>query len=249
MAATDSMREAESGQATARRGSLARFLPIGIIAAGAAAALWFGGDYLSFETLAANRDALVTFRDGNLVVTIAAYIAIYAVVVAFSVPGAVWLTLGGGFLFGTVMATAATVVAATIGATLIFLAARSSLGDVLKAKAGGWIARLEEGFREGEVSYLLIMRLVPAVPFFIANLAPAFLGVRLKTFVWTTFVGIIPGTAVYASVGAGLGALLDRGETPDLGIIFSPAVLGPLLGLAALAALPVVIRRIRGKRA
>ncbi|MEM8761440.1 MAG: VTT domain-containing protein, partial [Pseudomonadota bacterium] len=151
----------------------------------------------------------------------------------------------GGAEPGAEEEAALSVTGATIGAILIFLAARTSLGETLKEKAGGWLTKIEQGFQEGAVSYLLIMRLVPAIPFFIANLAPAFLGVPLRTFAWTTFVGIIPGAAVYSSIGSGVGALIDKGETPDLGIIFSPEVLGPLVGLALLAALPVIIKRFR----
>ncbi|MEM1300792.1 MAG: VTT domain-containing protein, partial [Pseudomonadota bacterium] len=126
----------------------------------------------------------------------------------------------------------------------IFLAAKTALGEALRARAGGWLSRMEEGFREGQISYLLIMRLVPAVPFFVANLAPAFFGVRTWTYIWTTFVGIIPGTVVYISIGAGLGEQLARGEAPDLGVIFQPHVLGPLLGLALLASLPLVLKKL-----
>ncbi len=106
----------------------------------------------------------------------------------------------------------------------------------------GWIERLGRGFRQGEVSFLLIMRLIPAVPFFVANLVPAFLGARLVHFVWTTFVGVAPATVVFVSLGSGLGKQLARGEKPDLGVIFEPHILGPLLGLAALAALPLLLR-------
>lgn len=248
MSLVDVVRQAQDTDATARR-ALLRWLPLAMIAAGAAVAIFYGRDYLSFSALSENRDALAAFRDANFALTVAIYMGLYVAAVAFSVPGAVWLTIGGGFLFGTPLATASTVVAATIGAMVIFCAARSSLGAMLHAKAGRWLGRIEAGFREGEVSYLLIMRLVPAVPFFIANLAPAFLGVRLRTFAWTTLVGIIPGTAVYASVGAGLGSLFDHGKQPDLGVIFTPSVLGPLLGLAALSALPVILRKLRGRRA
>ena len=162
----------------------------------------------------------------------------------FSIPGATWLTLIGGFLFGTWLGAALVVPAATLGAVLIFLAARTALGDSLRQRAGKWIDPMEKGFREGEISYLLIMRLVPAVPFFVANLAPAFFGARLWTYVWTTFVGIIPGTVVYISIGAGLGEQLARGEAPDLGVITQPHVLGPLLGLAVLASLPLVLKKL-----
>ena len=148
--------------------------------------------------------------------------------------------------------TGLTVVAATLGATAIFLAARSSLGAGLERRLqgrGGFLARLRAGVAENEVSVLLTLRLIPAVPFFIANLAPAFLGVRTRTYIWTTFVGIIPGTAVYSWTGAGLGAVFDAGGEPDLGLIFRIEVLGPLLALAALAALPAVLRAVRGRRA
>ncbi|MEO1459865.1 MAG: TVP38/TMEM64 family protein [Pseudomonadota bacterium] len=231
------------------KAGLARFLPIALIALGAGTAIFFAQDLLSFSTLAENRDALNVWRDENFAFSMLVFVAAYAVATAFSVPGAIWFTITGGFLFGTVLGTALSVTGATIGATLVFLAARTSLGEVLKAKAGKWLERVEAGFREGEVSYLLIMRLVPAIPFFVANLAPAFFGVRLSTFAWTTFVGIIPGGAVYSSIGNGLGAIIDEGGTPDLGIIFSPDVLGPLLGLAFLAALPLLLRKLRGRTA
>jgi uncharacterized membrane protein YdjX (TVP38/TMEM64 family) len=169
--------------------------------------------------------------------------AVYVVAVGFSVPGAIWLTLLGGFLFGIVAGSVLVIVSATLGATLIFLAARSVLRGLLRRRAGGWVERMERGFRQGEVSFLLIMRLVPAVPFFVANLVPAFLGARLGTFVWTTLLGIAPATVVFVSVGAGLGEQLARGEEPDLGVIFQPHILGPLLGLAALAALPLLLKR------
>ncbi|MEL6217130.1 MAG: TVP38/TMEM64 family protein [Pseudomonadota bacterium] len=240
----EALREGSVTEPTKPTDRLLRLLPLGAIALGAAVSIWLFGDQLSFEALERNYEALLAWRDGNWALAAATYFAIYVLVVAFSVPGAVWLTLLGGFLFGTAAGTAIVVAAATLGATLIFLAARTAIGDWLRARAGGWVTRLESGFRDGEISFLLIMRLVPAVPFFVANLAPAFLGARLSTFMWTTFLGIIPGTLVYISVGAGLGAQLARGERPDLGIIFEWHVLGPLLGLALLAALPLVLKRL-----
>ena len=220
-----------------------RWALLGVLLAGAAAAFWVAGDRLTIDGTA--RQLRSRWRAGatrHLALAVAAFAAAYIAAVAFSVPGAVWLTLVGGFLFGVAAGAALVIVSATIGATLLFLAARTVLAAPLRGAAGGWVGRLERGFRRGEVSFLLVMRLVPAVPFFVANLAPAFLGARPWTFVWTTFVGIIPGTLVYISIGAGLGEQLERGERPDLGVIFQPYVLGPLLGLAALAALPLVLR-------
>ncbi|MEM7189974.1 MAG: TVP38/TMEM64 family protein [Pseudomonadota bacterium] len=221
-----------------------RFLPLAVIALGAITGIFFLGDYLSLSALAENYQALSDWRAENLTLAIIVFVGIYALATAFSIPGGVWLTLVGGFLFGTVLGSVLVVGAATAGAMMIFLAARTALGDALRSRASGWLSRMEEGFRAGEVSYLLIMRLVPAIPFFVANLAPAFLGARTFTFFWTTLIGIIPGTVVYISLGAGLGEQLSRGETPNLGIIFEWHVLGPLLGLAALAALPVVLKAL-----
>ena len=224
-----------------------RFVPIAVIAAGALLAYFLVGDRLNYATLEENREALVAWRDRNLAVAALGYVAIYAVSVAFSVPGAIWLTMAGGFLFGTVLATALTVVSATTGATAIFLAARSSLGAELRRRAGPWLDRVYREVERGEISFLLVIRLIPAIPFFVANIVPAFVNVRLANFIWTTFIGILPATAVISSVGAGLGEVIDKGGKPDPGVIFEPYVLGPLLGLAALAALPVIVRKLRGE--
>ena len=234
----------QGASVSAKQSGFARYVPILLIATGAVAAFVLARDYLSFDALQANYESLIDWRDQNIVLAVLVFAAIYTISVAFSVPGAIWLTLIGGFLFGTVLGTITVVLAATLGALLIFLAAKTAIGDTLRAKAGAWVARMEDGFREGEISYLLIMRLVPAVPFFIANLAPAFLGARTWTFVWTTIVGIVPGTLVFISIGAGLGEQLSRGEKPDLGVIFEWHILGPLLGLAVLAALPLILKKL-----
>jgi uncharacterized membrane protein YdjX (TVP38/TMEM64 family) len=141
--------------------------------------------------------------------------------------------------------------AATTGATLIFGAARMGLGDRLRARmeaSEGMMARIKKGLDENQWSMLFFIRLVPAVPFFVANLIPAFLGVPLRRFVISTFLGIIPGSLVYTSVGAGLGEVFARGETPNLGIIFELHILLPILGLCALSLLPVLIKAFTGKK-
>jgi uncharacterized membrane protein YdjX (TVP38/TMEM64 family) len=239
----------KSGSEQAAGGfSAKRLIPVAIAAAGAVALYAFGRDYLSFEALKENREALSAWRDANYVVAALTYMMIYAVAVGLSFPGGLVLTLTGGFLFGTIFGGFFAVTGATIGAITIFLVAKTGLGDVLQARAGKWVKKAEEGFHANEVSFLLIMRLVPAIPFFAANLVPAFLGASPVKYAWTTFVGIMPGAFVYASVGAGLSAVFARGETPNLGIIFELQVLGPLLGLAALSALPIVIKKVRGKK-
>jgi uncharacterized membrane protein YdjX (TVP38/TMEM64 family) len=209
-------------------------------------------DHLSFEALRENREALIAFRDAHLVQTVMVFLLAYVVIVAFSLPGALVATLTGGFLFGTLGGSLLSVTAATLGATLIFLAARSGLGARLKARmdaSEGRIGAISRGLDGNQWSMLFLMRLVPVVPFFVANLVPAFLAVPLHRFVISTFLGIIPGSLVYASVGAGLGEVFARGETPDLGVIFEPHVLLPLLGLSVLALLPVLLRGVQGGRA
>jgi uncharacterized membrane protein YdjX (TVP38/TMEM64 family) len=229
------------------RFSLRRALPMLLIAACAAAGFWLFGDVLSFDTLRDNREALIAWRDSNLVLAAVAYCAIYVVAVALSLPGAAVMTMAGGFLFGVVWGTGLTVGGATLGALLVFLAARHGFGDALHARlrargGSGALARIERGLSENQMSFLFLIRLVPVVPFFVANLAPALFGVSARLFVLTTFLGIIPGSAVYSWIGSGLGAVFARGESPDLSLLTDPVVWGPLLGLAALAALPIVLR-------
>ncbi|CAN5601624.1 TVP38/TMEM64 family protein [soil metagenome] len=236
-----------------RRMSLRRLLPLAGLVLAAALVLWLFGDLLSFEALRDNRGALIAWRDANPVLAAGLYVAAYVLVVALSLPGGAVMTLAGGFLFGALAGAGMAVVAATAGATAIFLAAKHGLGDLLYARmtargGDGLLRRLEAGLRENELSFLISVRLVPAFPFFLVNLAPAFLGVRLRNYVIATFLGIIPGTAVYAWIGAGLGAVFERGETPDLGIVFDPVVLGPLLGLALLAAMPMLVKALRRRK-
>jgi len=204
------------------------------------------GDFLSLETLSANRARLLEFVQSNAVVAILAFMAIYVAAVAFSIPGAVWLTIAGGFVFGSIAATFYIVVAATVGATAVFLLARYVLGDVLRAKAGQALKNMEDGFRKNALSYLLVLRLVPLFPFFLVNLVPAFLGVPLRTYIIGTFLGIIPGTFVFATVGAGIGDALAAGAGVDpAAALRQPTVIGALAGLAILALIPVVYKRMK----
>lgn len=223
-------------------------LPILIILAAAIAGAFLLRDYLSFDALAANREALLAFRDAHFVWASLGFIAAYVVIVAFSLPGATIATLTGGFLFGLFPGALYNVTGATIGAVAVFLAARAGFGAAVARKVqdgGGAGAKLMAGLRENEWSVLFMMRLIPVLPFFVANLIPAFVGTRLMPYLVTTFFGIMPGAVVYTSVGAGLGEVFAAGKTPDLGIIFAPHVLGPILGLAALSALPIVLKRFR----
>jgi uncharacterized membrane protein YdjX (TVP38/TMEM64 family) len=228
-----------------------RRLPFLAILAGAAAGAALLGDRLSLAALAEHRAALIALRDANYALAALAFVAGYAAIVTFSLPGALLATLTGGFLFGTFPGVLFNVTGATIGAVLVFLAARAGFGARLAARidaSDGRIRDIKRGLAENEIPVLLLLRLVPVVPFFLANLIPAAMGVGLARFAATTFVGIIPGALVYTAAGAGLGEVLARGEAPDLGLIFEPQVLAPLLGLAALAALPILLRALRARR-
>ena len=234
-----------------KKSGLARYLPLIAIAIVAAIGAFALRDYLSFDALRENRETLLAFRDSNLVLTVLLFIAAYVLIVAFSLPGAAIATLTGGFLFGTWAGSLINVIGATIGAIVIFQAARMGLGEKLKERmdaSEGLVAKIKKGIDENQWSMLFFIRLVPAVPFFVANLIPAFLGVPLYRFAVSTFLGIIPGSLVYTSVGAGLGEVFARGESPNLGIIFEPHILLPILGLCALSLLPVVIKKVTGKK-
>ncbi len=244
-----------------------------------------GPSYISFDALHKHRSALIDWIGGNGGVAALAFIGSYAVVTAFSLPVASLLTIGAGFLFGTALAdilpaatrdglvdtfgasapsivgTAVTtlyiIAGGTLGATALFLAAKTAFAELLRAKAGGTIRKLEEGFRENELSYMLILRLIPVFPFWLVNLAPAFLGVSLRAFVIGTFFGIIPGTFVYALVGNGLGSIFAECdlrpertcEAPNLGaFLLQPSIILPIVGLIVLAALPVVHKKLKARR-
>ncbi|MCC5970826.1 MAG: TVP38/TMEM64 family protein [Pararhodobacter sp.] len=223
-----------------------RLLPLALFLLVAVLGAVFLREHLNFDALRENRQALLAFRDANLLFSVLLFILAYVAIVAFSLPGAAVASLTGGFLFGLFPGAVFNVTAATMGAIIIFSVVRAGLAEGLKARidaTDGTVKRLSDGIRQNEVPVLLTMRLVPVLPFFVTNLIAAILGVGLVRFVWTTFVGIIPGGVVYTWVGAGLGEVFARGESPDLGIIFEPHVLGPLLGLALLALLPVLLRR------
>ncbi|WP_295315974.1 VTT domain-containing protein [Roseobacter sp.] len=228
-----------------------RHLPLLVILVVAAVGAITLRDYLSFDALRDNREALIAFRDANFLLTMLGFVAAYIVIVAFSLPGALIATLTGGFLFGTLGGAALSVTGATVGAVIIFLAARHGLGEKLKARmdtSQGTVRKVKEGIDENQWSMLFFLRLVPVVPFFAANLVPAFLAVPPYRFAISTFFGIIPGSLVYSSAGAGLGTVFERGDTPNLGLIFEPHILLPILGLSALSLMPVVVKAITGRK-
>ncbi len=229
--------------APARR-SLRRFLPVAVLLSGLAGFFLLGlGEYLSLSMMTEHILELDRLVAENFWLSATVFTSVYALLTAFSVPGGLVLTLLGGCVFGTWLGTALVVTGATVGACGVFLAARTAFEETLRRRARGWLGRFEHGFRRNALSYLLVLRLVPLFPFWLVNIVPAFLGVPLRTYVIGTLIGIIPGSFVYASVGNGLSALVAVGEEPDLGAIFAPEILLPILGLAMLALVPVFYRR------
>jgi uncharacterized membrane protein YdjX (TVP38/TMEM64 family) len=248
-----------------RPSSLARrLIPlIAIVLLAAAAYLIFGRGMISLEALVRHRAAIDTFVMAHRALAVLAYIGLYIVTVALSLPGATFLTVAGGFLFGIVIGAAAAVVGATAGATIIFLVARTALGEPLLKRAGPRAQLLAQGFRADAFSYLLFLRLVPAFPFFLVNLVPAFADVRLSTFVAATALGIIPGGLVYAFAGTGLDSVIaaqqhaydacmaaaraDCHLTFNAGSVLTPELIGALIALGVLALVPVVVKRLRAR--
>jgi len=222
-----------------------RFVPLGILVLAGALFMVLGGyRYLTFAALAENREWLCATVAQAGAKGILAFILAYAGLVAVSVPGSALLTLAGGFLFGPWLGTAYALIGATTGATVVFLAARAGFAG-LAVSAGPWVRRFEAGFRRNGLNYLLVLRLIPIVPFWLINLVAGAAGLRLWVFVLGTFFGMIPVSFIYASLGNGLGTLAEEGRPPDLAILFRPSVILPILGLAVLALLPVIYRRWR----
>ena len=251
----------------AQAGKVRRFAPLMLIVVAAVFIYIMGWhQYLSLSKLAENRDMLRQFVGSNLVTAVLIYAGIYIAIVAFSLPGGAAATVSGGFLFGWLLGGTVTIFAATIGATLLFLAARTSLGDMLREKAGSAVRKLSDGFKENAFNYMLFLRLVPAFPFWLVNLAPAFLGVPLKTFVSATFIGIIPGTFAFSFVGAGFDSVIaaqqatydscviEKGKDActfsiDVGSLITPQLLFAFAALGLVALLPVIVQKLRNRHA
>src|SRR5712691_4119799 len=226
-----------------------RLIPVLVFVAGLGVFFALGLErYLAIDALRQHRGVLRAWVETSGVLAALVFMAVYIITVAFSLPGATVLTIASGFLFGPVWGTVIVVISATLGGTALFSMAKTTLGDALRARAGSWLPRLEAGFKEHALSYLIVLRLVPIFPFFVINLVPAFLGVSLWTFVLGTFVGIIPGSFVYTTVGAGLGSVFDAGGTFSLRGVLTPQIVTALVGLAVLAMVPIVYKKIMAHR-
>jgi uncharacterized membrane protein YdjX (TVP38/TMEM64 family) len=236
---------------------LAPLIAIGVLSVVVIAMGWHRE--ISFETLARHHDALRNFVAAHEASALAGYIALYAAVVGLSLPVGAYLTVIGGILFGAVLGAMAAVVGASIGAILIFLIAKSALGDYLVRRAGPAAEKIAKGFREDAFSYLLFLRLVPVFPFWLVNLVPAVCGVRLAPFAAATVLGIMPAAFAFAFVGSGLQSVIRAGETAYSGCLaaggtdcrlelratdaFTPQLIAALVALGLLALVPVMVKR------
>ena len=212
----------------------------------AAFGLYFFSELISFEALKENRSDISNFRDENFILSIILFWLFYFLLVVFSLPGAAVASVSGGFLFGLNLGLLINVTAASTGATVLFILVRYGLKSFKYSQSNdfdnNFAVKIKNGLIQNQVSIMLILRLVPLVPFFLANILPALVGVRLFNFIWTTVIGIIPGGIVFTWIGAGVGEVFDRNEYPDIELLFTPAILGPLLGLAALILIPMILR-------
>jgi uncharacterized membrane protein YdjX (TVP38/TMEM64 family) len=206
---------------------------------------WHGGiaEFLSWSSVARYQGDLLSAVAAHPILAPAAYTLVYAVIVAFSIPEAAIVTALGGLLFGALLGGTLAVLGATAGAVALFVVARTAFAATLARRAEALLDRIRPGLHRDGFSYLLALRLIPAVPFWLVNLGAAFCGMRLLPYAAATLIGIIPVTFLFAWIGSGVSDVLAAGQAPDLSLVFSPRVLGPLLGLAVVALLPVVWRR------
>ena len=229
-----------------------RFLPLAILLAGLTLGYSLGWhEFLTLATIAESRDALKAMVAEDQALSAATFFLVYTLAVAFSFPAASVLSVLAGFLFGWLAATVLVVCAATLGATALFLTARSACGDFLRRKISGKAAALAEGFEKDAFSYLLVLRLTPVVPFFLLNIAPALFNVSLRTYVLATLIGILPGTLAYCWLGEGLDSVIAAadaaGREPSLGDLATPQITVAFVALALVAALPLVVRKLRDR--
>jgi uncharacterized membrane protein YdjX (TVP38/TMEM64 family) len=266
MIKTDQRRDGNMQDAPLLWARLRRFVPVAVVIL-AMAAVFCSGVYrqISLETLVQHRMAIDAFVAAHGVAAVVGFVAIYVTAVALSIPGASLLTMSSGILFGVVVGASASVVGATAGATLVFMIARSACGEALARRAGPLANKIACGFRANAFNYLLFLRLVPAFPFFLVNLAPALVGVKPSTFVAATAIGIVPATFAFAFLGAGLDSVLAApgeiyreclasGATDcqlhfSLGMIVTPQLICASVALGAIALIPVVVKRWRTRAA
>ncbi len=206
-----------------------------------------GYQWLSFDSLKLHKALIQNWVEQHSYTAWLIFSLIYILMVAASIPGALFLTLLAGFLFGPFWGVLSVVFSATTGALIAFLAVQLAFRDWFVNKSAIWMKKVEKGFKQNAFFYLLSMRLIPLFPFWVLNIVPALLGMKKYQFVIATLLGILPGTTVYVMLGSGLGGLLDTETKPNLAAIFHLNILLPLIALALLSLIPVIYKKISHK--
>lgn len=223
---------------------LKRWLPLVVITALMVIAYASGlHEKISLHALQENKGMMLSMVAERPIITALSFMAVYIVFVALSLPAATLLTLMGGFLFGVWLGTLYVVTAATIGATIIFFIAKTSLGATLREKAGGMYKRIEGNMKDNAAGYLLFMRLIPVFPFFLVNIVPALFNVKPKIFILTTFFGIIPGSFVFVNLGQQLADIENLNDLVSMQTLLAFS----LLGLFAL--IPTLYKQFKNRKA
>jgi uncharacterized membrane protein YdjX (TVP38/TMEM64 family) len=246
---TDPVR-ARPGIAAAALQMARRYALLLLLVAGAAGvAMLHPEAWLSYDTLAGHRADWTAWAGRHFEAALGLFFAIYVATKVFFVPGGPLLTAVAGLLLGTIATAAVSTVAGTLAAVIVYEAAHHGVGNGLRAKALPFVDRLGTAFRTHGFSYLLTLRLIPVVPFWLACLVPAILGMRRRSYLVATFLGNIPANFLYASLGGALGAMLDQGRAIELRTLTQPRIILPLAGLAALSLAPVVYAKLSGRGA
>ena len=245
---------------------LKRWLPLALLAAAGLACYALGlQNYFSPQSIVEHQRELQDFVKQNMIAAMAIYFAIYVTVVTLLLPGAALLSILGGFVFGWMLSAPLTILSATIGATAVFKIVQTSLGSTISERAGPFVKKLSNGFEKDAFSYLLFLRLVPAFPFFAVNAVAGLTRMPLRTFVWATFIGIIPGSIAFAWLGRGLGSVIDAETTLHaacvaeksseacpynfaLSTLVTSQLLWALAGLGVISLLPVLLKRWKTTR-
>jgi uncharacterized membrane protein YdjX (TVP38/TMEM64 family) len=256
--------ESRATHDTPPRSAFRRWLPLGLMLLAAAAIVLSGAHrQISLESIANNKAELLAFVASNRLAAVLIYMAVYIAVTALSIPGALLMTLLGGVLFPFWLGSCAVVISATLGAAILFIVAQSSLGEALRQRGGETVARMTDGLKADAASYMLFLRLVPVFPFALVNLGAAIVGVPLRTYLWTTFIGIMPGSLAFVFAATSLGGVLDERKAAfeackgtgksdcvfsfDYSTLVSPNLLLAFAALGCVALIPVVARRFWGK--
>ncbi|MEM7662431.1 MAG: TVP38/TMEM64 family protein [Pseudomonadota bacterium] len=222
--------------------------PIALILGGLGIAVSQGWhNYLTVEGISQNIEWLDAQVAANFTLVLGAYMVVYAAATAFMVPAS-FLTIAGGVLFGLAFGTLGTVIGATLGASVLFIAAKTSIGESLRSIVGPFIDKMQAGFNEDALSYMFALRLIPAFPFAVVNIAPAILGAKYRDYLITTFFGIVPGTLAYTWIGVAVGDTVRAGGDVDIGTLaanFIPA----FIALGVVALIPVAYKKIFKKGA